>query len=62
MGGGGDNDGEDDVNQTTADAYADGFPLRGIAAASEGRVTLRALDRVIRTLNLLAGPRAWRRS
>jgi beta-glucosidase len=52
----------DDVNQTTANAYADGTPLRGIAAASEGRVTLRALDRVIRTLNLLAGPRAWRRS
>jgi beta-glucosidase len=61
MGGGGDNAGEDDVNQTTADAYADGFPLRGIAAASEGRVTLRARDRVIRTLNVLAGPRAWRR-
>ena len=56
---GGDND---DVSQTTANAYADGIPLRGIAAASEGRVTLRALNGVIRTLNLLAGPRAWRRS
>lgn len=51
----------DDVSQTTADAYADGTPLRGIAAASEGRVTLRTLGRIIFALNLLAGPRAWRR-
>ena len=52
----------DDVSRTTADAYADGFPLRGIAAASEGRVPLRTLGRIIRTLNIFAGPRAWRRS
>ncbi|NYI40206.1 beta-glucosidase [Demequina lutea] len=51
----------DDVNQTTADAYADGISLRGIAAGSEGRVTLRGLGAIIGTLNVLAGPRAWRR-
>ena len=54
--------GEDEVSQTTARAYADGTPLRALAAGSEGRISLRGLGRILGTLNFLAGPSAWRRS
>jgi hypothetical protein len=54
--------GEDEVSQTTARAYADGMPLRALAAGSQGRISLRGLRGILGTLNILAGPRAWRRS
>lgn len=49
--------GADDVNKATAAGYADGFPLRGIAAGSEGKLSLRGADRIVGVLNALAGSR-----
>ncbi len=50
--------GDDEVGKTTGRAFADGMPLRALAAGSEGRISLRSAGRIIRTLNLFAGRRA----
>ncbi len=43
---------KDDPNAATNAAFADGMPLRAIAMGSGGRVSLRAVDGLIRILNV----------
>lgn len=43
---------KDDPNAATNAAFADSMPLRAIAMASSGRVSLRAVDVLIRVLNV----------
>ena len=48
--------GDDDANAATTTALAEGAPLRAIAMASGGRVSLRMVDAIIRVLNVGVRP------
>lgn len=49
---------DDATTQAATAAFLANLPLRGIAMASNGALTLRQLDRIIRALNAVS-PRAW---
>lgn len=48
--------GDDDASAATTTAFAEGTPLRAIAMASGGRVSLRVLDAIIGVLNVGVRP------